>query len=227
MKLTEKIRRNLKKTFYIIFFYSLLLLIINTIGIVEIPSNILKNMLVYSIISLMILLIIVEFIFSKKVPESFVNYGFSEKMSPQLRVEVEKQLIKDLENYDISLEECRFDWSGSVIEGFEVEFMDGRLDNFSGIIIRDDKKNVLVEGWMDFIFSEDEKILIVYWDNLVYMGKELKKNFGIPEYVWEKLSENLKLICATKGSHWENDPKVKKFINERIKSGEIDWKTTK
>lgn len=119
----------------------------------------------------------------------FNNYGYSQTMGPLLRAEVERQLLFDLENYYIFDGPLRFDWSETCMEGKHAEYLDGSLDNYSGISIMNDKMELVADGWMDFILTDK---LIVYWEfidsytgNLSAKGKDEP---GIPTHIWNRLT---------------------------------------
>ena len=128
-----------------------------------------------------------------------LNMGFSDCMGENLRDFVERQLVDDLNVYvfDGSVfnrEDIAFDWSESCIEGHRTSYLDGEVENFSGIALFDTSSNLIAEGWMDFV--ETEKSLIVFWWFLdageKYEIREKKKN-GIPPHIWENLDSKIKL----------------------------------
>ncbi|MCR8656712.1 hypothetical protein [Paenibacillus endoradicis] len=107
-------------------------------------------------------------------------------MGPKLRAEVEKQLLLDLKHY-INLEkELFFDWSESCIEDKRIQYLDGAVENFSGISLYDSEDQQILEGWMNFYFNKETNMFIVYWDCLddLQSGIEIElKDFGMPEHV--------------------------------------------
>lgn len=83
-------------------------------------------------------------------------------MGPNLRQEVEKQLIKDLCHYVGNHEELFIDWSESYPAGHSTTFMDGLLENWSGVIVRNNAHDKVAEGWLDFIHGGDKNPLHVF-----------------------------------------------------------------
>lgn len=130
-----------------------------------------------------------------KITPDYENLGFADKMGPELKSEVENQLIKDLEFYKISEDNLKFDWSESCIEGHLASVLDGTVENFSGISVFDNLDNLVADGWMDFIFENE--LFIVYWEFVrTWDGnKKLKekKEVGLPNHIWKKLPDELKL----------------------------------
>lgn len=127
---------------------------------------------------------------------NYKNLGFSNCMGNKLRMEVERQLNEDLTCYGITYDEYRYDWSESCIEGHRVAYLDGDVENFSGISVFNDNDEIVVDGWMEFIYEPHENIFIAYWE---YLDKyqhgeeiEVKGNGGIPRHIFEKLPNNLK-----------------------------------
>ena len=120
--------------------------------------------------------------------------GFSDCMGPELRTFVEEQLVADLELYlveqqNIHRSEVVFDWSDSCIEGHRTHWLDGEIENFSGISILDTEQSLIAEGWMEFIETEDG--LEVFWWFL--RGGDLldirdRVTNTVPSHVWERLS---------------------------------------
>ena len=113
-------------------------------------------------------------------------------MGPQLRAFVEEQLLKDLLYYGVTLQDLKFDWSNSCIEGHDAAFLDGSFENFSEISLFDINDNPIAEGWMDFLEVELDPPLIIYWNFLDVIENghlvSKKKSPGIPEHVWQRLS---------------------------------------
>jgi hypothetical protein len=123
--------------------------------------------------------------------------GFSDCMGPQLRNLVERKLPDDLGNYllpenGLILSDLRFDWSDSCVEGHRTYWLDGEIENFSGIAIFDLEQNLIAEGWMEFI--ETEAGLEVFWwflrgPTLKSQGKESNE---VPTHIWDRLSDELR-----------------------------------
>lgn len=120
---------------------------------------------------------------------NYTELGFSHTMGPKLRQLVEKQLLADLRvAFDL-----RFDWSESCIEGNDTEYLDGSLENYSGIAVFDSKENLVAEGWMQFIHAG--KFFLVYWDYLTIMQSDKRvfdKKAGIPNHVWEQIPVDIR-----------------------------------
>lgn len=127
------------------------------------------------------------------------DLGFSNCMGPELRGFVEEQLLHDLNRYIrseevIGRDGVRFDWSHSCVEGHRARWLDGEIENFSGIAIFDDVRNLIAEGWMEFIETETD--LHVFWWFLRGDGQyevQDKNSNNLPEHVWEKLSPKIRL----------------------------------
>ncbi|MEL6124670.1 MAG: hypothetical protein AAFR14_13225, partial [Bacteroidota bacterium] len=66
---------------------------------------------------------------------NFKDLGFADKMGSKLKSEVENQLIHDLKYFKITEDDLRFDWSESCIEGDATDFLDGSVENYSGISV--------------------------------------------------------------------------------------------
>lgn len=131
------------------------------------------------------------------------NLGASEIMGPLLRQFVEEQLVDDLRNYEVKENELYFDWSNSCAEGHSSFYLDGTLENFSYISVYNTAKNLIAEGWLDFVdnfFDTDaEKTVIVYWDFITVFDKGQRKIIdksspGIPNHIWERLDQGHKNI---------------------------------
>jgi len=127
---------------------------------------------------------------------NYFDLGLSISMGKLLRKEVESQLLVDLSEYGIEDNGLFFDWSESCIEGYCVKYLDGSVDRFSGIKLFDTNDNLIVDGWMDFIFEEFNSIFIVYWHFLsIYQNGiriERKETKDIPPHVIKKLPDKLK-----------------------------------
>lgn len=123
-----------------------------------------------------------------------MNLGYSDIMGIELRKEVEKQLTLDLFFYGLDTQNLTFDWSESCIEGHHDSWLDGELENFSGIAVLSDGKDI-AEGWMDFIIDEVEpKKILIFWDFLSFEKEDIKTDTGIPDHIWDKLSEKAQKI---------------------------------
>lgn len=124
-------------------------------------------------------------------------YGFSCCMGKNLRKEVERQLLLDLNTYTSIVDELKFDWSESVMEGHGKHCSDGYIQNFSNIKLRNERNEVVVDGWMDFILERDYELFIVYWEFLdIYNNNNNNATklcgCGIPRHVYECLPKELR-----------------------------------
>lgn len=127
------------------------------------------------------------------IKPNYSNLGCSTSMGPQLRAIVEMQLVDDLHFYSNELFRVQFDWSESCIEGRNCAYLDGILDNFSGIGLFDVNDNFIAEGWLEFIHEPD--FFLVYWNHLDFAAPRLgnsKLQFGIPPHIWQKIPEFLR-----------------------------------
>lgn len=120
----------------------------------------------------------------------YYTLGLSSVMGPKLRELVENQLLEDLKYYDYKSTRLKFDWSDSCIEGSESKYLDGTVENFSGIALYDNENNLVAEGWMEFIHSEPH--FIAYWDHLIFKNGHMKEKveFGIPKHIKEFIKIN-------------------------------------
>ncbi len=123
--------------------------------------------------------------------------GFSDCMGPELRSYVERKLLEDLSNYLLpevggSIMELRFDWSDSCVEGHRMSWLDGEIENFSGIVILDLGQSLVAEGWMEFIETEAE--LEVFWCSLhgpAIRSRDQSIN-EVPRHIWDRLSDDIR-----------------------------------
>ncbi|HSI91502.1 MAG TPA: hypothetical protein VK927_10330 [Adhaeribacter sp.] len=119
---------------------------------------------------------------------------YAGRMGPELQQLVEKQLLAELPHYKIEKQNLSFDWSGSTGEGRSAEYLDGTVENLSGVLVLDEAGNVVADGWMEFILEPD--FFLAYWDHIT--TREGKKKLaekqmpGIPKHVWKQLPEDLK-----------------------------------
>ncbi|GIP17487.1 hypothetical protein J40TS1_31290 [Paenibacillus montaniterrae] len=77
-----------------------------------------------------------------RIKPNYHDMGLSSCMGEKLRKEVEGQLIRDLNHYF---------------------YLDGSLDNFSGILLFNKDDQLVADGWMDFVYIKEQNRLIVYW----------------------------------------------------------------
>jgi len=115
-------------------------------------------------------------------------------MGPQLRKLVEEQLIVDLRYYYIDKPVLKFDWSESCIEGHDAVYLNGYLENYSGITIFDEADCLVADGWMDFVLAGD--FFLVYWDFITTWNEEErlanKSQPGIPDHIWLQIPDDIK-----------------------------------
>ncbi len=107
---------------------------------------------------------------------------------------VEKQLGADLQTYKVQKEKLKFDWSESCVEGHQLFYLDGSLENFSGIAVFDEMDSLVAEGWMGFVHSGE--FVLTFWEFLTTWedGKEVlhKKEAGIPDHIWRQIPDSVK-----------------------------------
>ncbi|GAA0180867.1 hypothetical protein SH2C18_34860 [Clostridium sediminicola] len=123
-------------------------------------------------------------------------FGFSNLMDGKLREEVERQLSDDIRHYGINNQILKYDWSESCIEGRCSRVGDSCIDNYSDIKVFNSMDEIIADGWVDFIHEKQFDLFIVYWDQLdLYENGKVKevKQFGVPEYIYEKLPNDLKI----------------------------------
>jgi hypothetical protein len=141
--------------------------------------------------------------------------GYTEKMGPELRREVERQLLDDLGRYGVEIAGLKVDWSDTCPEGHTTAYLDGTLENWSGVLVRDPRGTILAEGWLEFIHGGGNNPLFVFWEYLtIYegdMARKAKRHPGIPLHIWEEMPEDSKALCANSDAYdaaWRNDPLV-------------------
>lgn len=144
-----------------------------------------------------------------------LELGYTEKMGPNLRREVKRQLLADLRRYEVEKEGFEIDWSETCPEGHTTEYLDGNLENWSGIIVRDPRGAIAAEGWLEFIHGGGGNPLFVFWEFLtIYEGdkeRKVKQHPGIPIHIWERLPEETRVLCARSSGYdaaWNDDPLV-------------------
>lgn len=121
------------------------------------------------------------------------KYGFSNTMGPKLRELVQIQLANELNNLLGMSFKFDFDWSECCIEGHNGMFLDGSLENYSGIILIDKQVSLKADGWMGFIQEGD--FFLAYWDQITVWqnNKELfSKEFGISSFAYDLVPEELR-----------------------------------
>jgi hypothetical protein len=128
----------------------------------------------------------------KQLKPNYIELGFADKMGPELKVLVEEQLSDDLKVYGMTADLFHFDWSDSCIEGHDTSYLDGEVENFSGIKVFNEHDNLIAEGWMEFIHEPPYDFFIAYWEFLtLFEGDQgaYIKNSGIPLHVFVKIPE--------------------------------------
>lgn len=124
--------------------------------------------------------------------------GFSDCMGPKLRQFVESQLLLDLSRYaspklTFHSDNIRFNWSESCLEGHRTYWLDGEIENFSGVAIFDLNERLIAEGWMEFI--ETETGLEVFWwflEGGTDYDIKRKRTNQVPKHIWNRLSDELR-----------------------------------
>src|SRR5262245_31928385 len=128
------------------------------------------------------------------------SLGDTKCMGPMLRAEVERQLLEDLLHYQVGVVNPIFDWSEICIEGHATRYLDGEMENWSGITVLDSVGQTIADGWMEFIHGGGDNPLFVFWEFLtIYENgkqREAKRQPGIPRHIWEELPETSKQLCT-------------------------------
>ena len=130
----------------------------------------------------------------KNTESEKINFGHSDAMGRELRALVEKQLLEELKHYKIDQPNLKFDWSNSLVEGRSANYLDGMIENYSGILVLNENNQIVADGWMEFILEPD--FFLAYWDHIT--TREGKKKLsekqmpGIPKHVWKQIPEELK-----------------------------------
>lgn len=127
---------------------------------------------------------------------SLDKYGWPEEMGTELRAEITRQLLCDLSHYGITEPDLSLDWSEACIEGDSSGYLDGVIQNYSGVGILDKHNHVIGEGWIEFVHEGGSASLFVYWHYLTLGDEELKTKPGIPLHVWEKLPQSARKLFA-------------------------------
>ncbi|MBT4986300.1 MAG: hypothetical protein HOM87_00705 [Proteobacteria bacterium] len=109
-------------------------------------------------------------------------------MGEKLREFVECQLIADLNVYvseggEFLREGVLFDWSDSCVEGHRTSYLDGEVENFSGVAVYDLSNDLIAGGWMEFIETENG-IKVFWW----YLDAGEKYKLGVSETLCMRLS---------------------------------------
>jgi len=62
------------------------------------------------------------------------DLGYTQHMGPRLRAEAERQLLHDFHRYyHGNMDNLAIDWSDTCPEGHTTEYLDGRLEDWSGV----------------------------------------------------------------------------------------------
>ncbi|MBN4071041.1 hypothetical protein JYT72_00895 [Crocinitomix catalasitica] len=130
----------------------------------------------------------------KTIIPNYKDLGFADHMGPKLRDHVERQLAYDLKNYKVDKNNLKFDWSDSCVEGHRTKYLDGSVENFSGIAVFGNNDSFVADGWMEFIHDND--FFLAYWEFVTTWDKEKKlkdkKEIGIPGHIWRQIPDDLK-----------------------------------
>src|SRR5262249_42160878 len=143
------------------------------------------------------------------------HLGESARMGPILRAEVEKQLLADLAHYGMSGSDSTIDWSEACGEGHCTRYLDGNLEELSGLAVVTSGGEPVAEGWFDFVHGGDGFPLFVFWLFLsVRVNGEWKKSKAepvIPAHIWDCLPDESREACCKEGVYdvrWSKDPTV-------------------
>lgn len=149
--------------------------------------------------------------------------GETPPMGPQLRAEVERQLLKDLQRYTHEHSgDLTIDWSDICLEGHVTTYLDGYLENWSDVWLVNAQGARIAWGWIDFIHGGGDHPLFVFWQFL-HFGENtadvVGAHGGIPLHIWESLPESSKDLCLTSETYdaaWKNDPLVLQWRAQRL-----------
>jgi hypothetical protein len=146
------------------------------------------------------------------------------QMGHNLRLEVERQLLFDLDHYrpGSSSSGCTIDWLNPCQEGHCTQVLGGVLEEMSDVSVRDQKGSLVADGWIDFVHGGGALPLHVFWLFLDLVGDEgptrVKDDVVIPEHVWVRMSDSSRDACAVQegyDSRWAKDPKVRDWRRVR------------
>jgi hypothetical protein len=142
-------------------------------------------------------------------------------MGPQLRAEVERQLLKDFEWYTHQQRaDLTIDWSDICPEGHATTYLGGWLENWSEVWVVNAQGERIAWGWIEFIHGGGDHPLFVFWHYL-HIGddaQDVVRLPGIPLHIWERLPESSKDLCLTSETYdaaWGKDPLVLQWRNQR------------
>ena len=149
------------------------------------------------------------------------DLGYTHQMGPQLRAEVERQLLNDFQRYsDEQSADLAIDWSHTCPEGHTTEYLDGCLEDWSDVWVVNAQGERIAWGWIDFIHGGGANPLFVFWYflRLGEGAEELVQAHGIPQHIWENLPESSKDLCLKSEAYdaaWRNDPLVLQWRNQK------------
>lgn len=107
------------------------------------------------------------------------------------------RLLADLTHYGIDRPNLRIDWSEACQEGHCTSYLDGNLEQLSGVVVLSGAGELLATGGLDFIHGGLENPLFVSWLFLASVdGSPYKADPGIPEHVWQTIPEASKKLSA-------------------------------
>ncbi|HEX6483699.1 MAG TPA: hypothetical protein VF043_33045 [Ktedonobacteraceae bacterium] len=140
------------------------------------------------------------------------------------RLSFQNTLLQDFQRYSDKLsDDLAIDWSDTCPEGHTTEYLDGYLENWSGVWVVTTQGERIAWGWMDFIHGGGDNPLFVFWYYLHFGAntQDVVRAHGIPQHIWESLPESSKDLCLTSETYdatWRNDPLVLQWRNQRSQS---------
>src|SRR3954466_12148779 len=91
------------------------------------------------------------------------HLGETARMGPDVTAEVERQLLADLAHYGVSQSDLKIAWSDACGEGHCTRYLDGNLEELSGLGVVAPGNETVAEGWLDFVHGGDGFPLFVFW----------------------------------------------------------------
>ena len=77
---------------------------------------------------------------------------------------------------------------------YSKRYLDGQLDNYSGISVFDNGDNLIADGWMEFVHRG--QFFLAYWDFVTIWenGKKIreKNEPGVPRHILEYIPNEIK-----------------------------------
>ncbi len=126
-------------------------------------------------------------------------------MGPRLRAEVERQLLLDFQHYaHEQSDHLAIDWSDTCPEGHATAYLDGWVENWSGVWVVNAQGKRIAWGWIEFIHGGGDHPLFVFWHYL---------HFG--ENTEDVVQVDLCLTSETYDAKWGNDPLVLQWRNQK------------